>query len=103
MADTVTQKVRRKPGVNFLVVNNNLSVYSRRLSPRARMVERGKPEWLLWQQRKVSRKTNYSHAGIGGSSKRMLACSGTDTSDNCLTRKWAEFELVQNGERICET
>jgi hypothetical protein len=36
----------------------------------------------FWQQRKVSRKTIYRFAGIGGSSKRMLICNGSDTNNN---------------------
>jgi hypothetical protein len=87
MADTVILKVRKKLGVNFFAVIIYFPVYSRRLSPRAQMVERGKPERRLWQQRKVRRKTSYSFAGIGGSSKQMLICNGSDTNNNCSARK----------------
>jgi hypothetical protein len=104
MADTVILKVGKKLGVNFFaVIITYFPVYSRRLSSHAQMVERGKPEWLLWQQRKASRKTSYSYAGIGGSKKQMPFCNGTDTNVNRLTRKRAHFELVQNGEIIWRT
>lgn len=59
-----------------------LPVHSGRLSPHAQMAERGKPERLLWQQRKVGRKTYYSLAGRGGSSKQTLICNGSDMSVN---------------------
>jgi len=51
------------------------------------MVERGKPVRPLWQQRKVRRKTNYSLAGKGGSSKQTLIGNKSDTSVNHSARK----------------
>lgn len=87
MADTVIVKGREEAGGKLLRRQQYLSVYSRRLSPRARMAERGKPVRLLWQQRKARRKTSYSLAGKGGSSKQTLIGNKSDTSVNHSARK----------------
>ena len=86
MADPMILKVGGSRGLPSSS-SQYLPVNSRRLSPRAQMAERGKPVKLLWQQRKVSRKTNYGFAGMGGSSKQMLVCNGPDTNVNRSARK----------------
>jgi hypothetical protein len=81
MADTILLGVRNGGGVSHFVADISSPVYSRQLSQRALMAERGNPVLLLIVKTsgKLIAKLTHSSAGLGCWKKQMLRCNDADT------------------------
>ena len=65
-----------------------------RTSPvRVTLGERGKPVWLLSQEREESCKANQRWCGYGGGKKRTPSCNGMDTGCNITRRESGQTSL----------